>query len=59
MHTWTYFIEFGWCGWGCSGGLIPEIRFGFVRIAYAGACRGSFIDDLRARTVVRTAKGVA
>lgn len=27
----TFSTEIGRCGWGVSGGLVPELRLGFVR----------------------------
>lgn len=40
----TIIIEFGWCGFGWSGGLIPDIRAGLMRLAW---CRGSLLDRVR------------
>lgn len=37
-------FEVGWFGVGLSGGLIPELRLGIVRIAFT---RGYFADALR------------
>jgi hypothetical protein len=34
-------IELGWCGFGASRGLFPEIRLGLVRL---WCCRGSVFD---------------
>lgn len=39
----TFSIEFGRCGWGCSGGLIPELRLGRVRF---WTCNGSVVEML-------------
>ena len=39
----TLILEFGWCGFGWEGGLVPEIRLGLLRI---GWCRGSLLDGL-------------
>ncbi len=27
----SFVIEFGRCGWGATGGLVPELRLGCVR----------------------------
>lgn len=53
---WTYLTEFGWCGFGFEGGLIPELRIGLVRFAYAGASNGSFIDAIKAGVLKRAEK---
>lgn len=37
-------IEIGLCGFGASGGLIPELRLGVVRL---WCCRGSAFGKLR------------
>ena len=36
--------EVGWCGFGASGGLVPELRLGVVRFAVT---RGSVAERLR------------
>lgn len=36
--------EWGWCGFGASRGLVPELRLGIVRLA---CCRGSIVDRVR------------
>ena len=36
--------EFGWCGLGLSGGSVPEVRLGLVRLAVT---RGSVVERLR------------
>lgn len=41
---WSLMFETGWCGFGASGGLVPEIRCGFVRVAVT---RGSVAERLR------------
>jgi len=50
---WTFFAEFGWCGFGANRGLIPEARLGFVRIAYVGAGIGSLVDAIKAGVIQR------
>lgn len=42
MRTWA--IEFGKCGWGLSGGLVPELRLGCVRL---WTCADSVVETLR------------
>lgn len=37
-------FEVGWCGFGASGGLVPELRLGLIRFA---ATRGSVVARLR------------
>lgn len=37
-------LECGWCGFGASGGLVPELRLGLLRIAVT---RGGVADLLR------------
>ena len=44
----TYAITFERCGWGISGGLVPEIRLGWVRL---WKCRGSVISQLASMRV--------
>ena len=39
----TLILEFGWCGFGWEGGLVPEIRLGLLRIAW---CRGSLLERM-------------
>lgn len=39
----TFSLELGKCGWGCSGGLVPELRLGRVRL---WTCNGSVVDML-------------
>lgn len=39
----TFAIEIGRCGFGVSGGLVPEIRLGIVRI---WTCSGSVVSQL-------------
>jgi len=39
----TFAIEFGRCGFGVSGGLVPELRLGWVRM---WTCSGSVISAL-------------
>lgn len=41
---WTLMVETGWCGFGASGGLVPEVRCGVVRFAFT---RGGVADRLR------------
>jgi len=41
---WTLLGEIGWCGFGASGGLVPEVRLGLLRIAVT---RGSVVERLR------------
>lgn len=36
----TVLWEVGWCGFGRSNDLVPELRLGFIRIA---CCRGSIV----------------
>lgn len=38
---WTVIVGFGWCGFGLSGGLLPEVRLGLVRLA---CCRGWLLE---------------
>lgn len=33
---WSYLVEIGWCGFGTSRDLIPELRLGLIRFAYLG-----------------------
>lgn len=42
MRTWA--IEIGLCGWGVSGGLVPEIRLGVIRF---WTCSGSVAGLLK------------
>lgn len=46
---WTLMVETGWCGFGASGGLVPELRLGCLRFAVT---RGSVAD--RFRDMLRT-----
>lgn len=39
----TFAIEVGWCGFGMSGGLVPEVRCGVIRCWF---CRGSVAGQL-------------
>jgi len=39
----TWAIETGRCGWGVSGGLVPELRLGWVRL---WTCSGSIVSTL-------------
>lgn len=39
----TFAIEIGRCGFGASGGLVPELRLGWVRI---WTCSGSVVETL-------------
>lgn len=39
----TWAIEIGKCGWGSSGGLVPELRLGWVRL---WTCSGSVVRPL-------------
>jgi len=39
----TFAIEWGACGWGAAGGLVPELRLGRVRI---WTCAGSVVGQL-------------
>ena len=39
----TFSIELGSCGWGCDGGLVPELRLGWVRV---WTCDGSVVEML-------------
>lgn len=41
VRTWT--IETGKCGWGWSGGLVPELRLGWARFWW---CQGSVVETL-------------
>lgn len=41
MRTWA--LEWGACGWGWSGGLVPELRLGHVRV---WTCKGSVVEQL-------------
>ena len=50
---WTFLTELGWCGFGAARGLIPELRVGFVRVAYVGAGVGSFIDAIKHGVIQR------
>lgn len=53
MKGFTILVQFGWCGFGASGGLIPEVRCGLIRFA---CCRGWLWDVLtkmRAALVAR------
>ena len=36
-------LEFGRCKFGYIGGLVPELRLGFVRFAW---CRGSIVEKV-------------
>lgn len=40
----TFIIELTLCAPGYTGGLVPELRLGLVRLSW---CRGSLIDRLR------------
>jgi hypothetical protein len=37
----TFALEWGACGFGVSGGLVPEIRLGWVRL---WTCSGSVVS---------------
>lgn len=53
MNGFTILIQLGWCGFGASGGLVPELRLGLLRVA---ACRGWVMDAIdRYRTALRAA----
>ena len=55
----TAIITTGWCGFGCTRGLFPEIRLGIVAI---GWCRGSLRDHVAAKIAdiyAATNKGMA
>lgn len=41
----TIAIEFGWCGFGCAGGLVPTVKVGCVAMWW---CRGSVVEMLAA-----------
>lgn len=44
---WALLLELGWCGFGASGGLLPELRLGLVRIvATRGSLLGLFAQHL-------------
>lgn len=43
MPRFTILIEVGWCGFGWSGELFPELRLGYVRFA---CCADSALDRL-------------
>lgn len=50
----TFAIEFGWCGWGAAGGLVPEMRLGWVRL---WTCQGSVVAILaRSEAALRAAR---
>lgn len=40
----TVLCEFGWCGFGWSGDLLPELRLGIVRFA---CCKGAIVERMR------------
>lgn len=42
--------EFGPCGFGRDGGLVPQIRLGLVRVAW---CRGSIIARMEQKLLAR------
>ena len=44
MKGWTFLLGVGWCGVGWSGGLLPEVRLGLVRVAW---CRGWIGDRVQ------------
>jgi hypothetical protein len=39
----TWALEIGRCGWGVSGGLVPELRLGWVRF---WTCSGSVVNTI-------------
>lgn len=49
---WSLLIETGWCGVGFAGGMIPEVRLGFLRVA---VCRGWLLDHVRRYRTALTA----
>lgn len=36
-----------WCGFGCNGGLFPELRLGVIRV---GCCKGAVGERVRKAT---------
>ena len=40
-------IETGRCGWGIVGGLIPEMRMGWLRLSFADADFAAMLQRLR------------
>jgi hypothetical protein len=53
LKGFTILIQFGWCGFGIAGGLIPEIRLGLIRLAW---CRGWIFDGFdRCRAALKAA----
>ena len=40
----TVLFEIGWCGFGWSGDLVPELRLGIIRLA---CCKGALVDRIR------------
>lgn len=51
---WTVLFGFGWCGFGASRGLLPEVRLGVVRVAW---CRGWLWDAVAGwREALRAAR---
>jgi hypothetical protein len=39
----SFGIDFGWCGFGYEGSLLPNVRLGVCRVWW---CRGSIFDRL-------------
>ena len=40
---WALLVETGWCGFGASGGLMPELRLGLLRLV---GVRGSIVGRI-------------
>jgi len=44
MKGWTILLHVGWCRPGVTGGPVPELRLGVVRVAW---CRGWLGERVR------------
>jgi len=54
MKGWTILLHVGWCRPGVTGGPVPELRLGVVRVAW---CRGWLGERVRGRELL--AVGIA
>lgn len=55
MTRWTMLIETGLCGFGFSGGMVPEVRLGVVRVAATRGWISAHIRQWAAALEVATA----
>lgn len=55
MKGWTLLLGVGWCGFGWSGGLLPELRLGVLRLAWCRGWIGARVEGWRLALVERVA----